>query len=586
MGIRGIVGLLVVALGLFAVLWFTDEKVKIDKVAETRVLEGRSLNDCKRMRWQFRGRAPIEIGRADDQRFQLQEPVVDIASAAHLRQIIAAWDSAMMRATPLGDDDEGRRQAGLLEPEFTFLVEFPDKVSITIDVGAPGPLGTTRFLRSHGKIWEGGDGLIESMRGNPDDLREKIVFRNAYGQVTEVLVDQERGVGKRETLHLRLDKGGWQLVSPVQGRADPAAAQNFVTSVVGLRVDDFPRGLPRLPDRAPLIKVMVKGSFGEERVDLWDENRELFGNLPGRNLLFTSSSLQYAHIFENAAERLRARILVPVLDSAFAELIDLIADPGQGHGDRVHLSRESPSHDWRLVEPVTYAAAVTPAQAAVEAVQTLVAMEFAAEPDSKHPRAEDPRYGLQPGGGRFTLTTRGVRDTATTTLWFGGEVQRGDEHFVYACRADEPDTVVLVQKPQVDRLKRAWVEYCDLRVLRVTGCDRLELTRGAETRAFQVEDGKWRKVGEATVRPELENLVIDVLGDLVGKKAVDARGPAFDQPDWTLWLMRKGGDRLMQVRFWDAGKDQPLVVSAGEARAAVAFELSPLDSRNLRELWQ
>lgn len=585
MGIRGIVGLLVVALGLFAVLWFTDEKTKIEKVAETRVLEGRSLNDCVRMRWQFRGRPPIEIGRADDQRFQLQEPIVDIASAAHMRQIMAAWDSAMMRATPLNDDVDGRRQAGLLEPEFTFLVEFPDKTSISIDVGAPGPLGTTRFLRSHGKIWEGGDGLIESMRGNPDDLREKVVFRNAFGQVTEVLVDQERGGGKRETLHLRLEKGGWVLVAPVQGRADPAAAQNFVTAVVGLRVDDFPRGAPRLPDRAPSIEVMVKGSFGEERLKLWDENREMFGNLPGRNLLFTSSSLQYAQIFENAAERLRARILVPLQDTAFAELIDLIADPGQGHGDRVHLSRESPSHEWRLVEPVTFAAAVTPTQAAVEAVQTLVAMEFAAEPHSKHPRADDPRYGLQPGAGRFTLTTRGIRDTATTTLWFGSEVQRGDEHFVYASRADEPDTVVLVQKPQVDRLKRAWVEYCDLRVLRITGCDRLELKRGEQTRAFQVEGGKWRKVGDPAERPELENLVIDVLGDLVGKKAVDARGPAFDKPDWTLWLMRKGGDRLMQLRFWDA-KDQPLVVATGDEKGPVAFELSALDSRNLRELWQ
>jgi peptide/nickel transport system permease protein len=64
-----------------------------------------------------------------------------------------------------------------------WLARYADGHEIRVDVGAEGPLGTTRFLRAHGAIWEGGQALLESMRANPDDLREKAVFRNAFGHV-------------------------------------------------------------------------------------------------------------------------------------------------------------------------------------------------------------------------------------------------------------------------------------------------------------------------------------------------------------------------------------------------------------------
>lgn len=587
MGLRGIVVLLVVALGLGAVLYFTDEKPPTDKVAATAVLEGRSLAACSVMRWQFRDRPPIEIGRGPDGRFQMQEPLVDLASAAHMKQIVDAWDSAQMRAAPLADDEEGRQRAGLLPPELVFTVVYPDKHEITIEVGAPGPLGTTRFLRCHGKIWEGGEALLESMRANPDDLRERAVFRNAFAQANEVRVEQLMPSGKREAIHVKLEKGGWRLLAPIQGRADAVATQRFVTSILSLRVDDFAPGLTRFPERDPRIQVMVKGAYGEENLKLWDENLELFGSLPGRNLTFTSSSLQYAQIFENAVEGMRARILVPMGESTFAELVDLLVDPGQGRGDRLRLSRETPTADWRILEPVTFAATPTACNEAVHAVQLLVAMEFVEDADAKRPRAEDPRYGLQAASGRVAVTTRGVRDQATTTLWFGAETARGDDKFVYVCRADEPDTVVLVQKAQVDTLRRSWLDYCALRIVQQPAAvDRIDLLhKDGRARRFQIEGTTWQLVGAAGARAEVGDLVNDDLRDLVGTRAVDARAAAFDTPDWTLRLLRKNGDDLGVLKLWDRGADQPLVAQAGE-RSPVAFELGARIRRDLRALWQ
>lgn len=585
MGWRGILVLFALVAALGVLLLLTDEKVPVDAQAETPVLEGRPLAEATMVRWQFRDRPPIEVGRGPDGRFQMREPLVDVASAAHMKQICDVWESAQMRKAPLADDAEGRRQAGLEPPELTFLARYADGREVRVDVGAEGPLGTTRFLRAHGAIWEGGQALLESMRANPDDLREKAVFRNAFGSVDELRVEHLLDSGVRETLHLKVAEGGWRLLAPVAGRADPTAARQFVTAVLSLRVDHFAPGIARLPEREPRLRIAVQGQFGEEKLTLWDDKHELFGSLPGRNLLFHSTSLQYAQIFANAAERLRARILLPFADSAFGELVDLVVDPGQGRGDRVRLVRESPSADWRLVEPVEAAAAPTPCNEAIEAIQVLTAVEFREDADARRPRAEDPRYGLQ--AGRLAVSARAVRDAKATTLWFGASVDRPDQALVNACRADEPDTVVLVPAGAVDALRRPWLAYCALRALQVNAVvERIDLARpDGSSRSFVLGDGVWRRLGDEAARPEVGDFAQDELRDLVAARAVDARPARFDRPDWTVRLTRRNGDELASLRVFEDAADRPLVVQAAE-RGPVAYELSARQSRDLRALWQ
>ncbi len=586
MGLRALVVLLLLAGGLGAVLWFTDEKPPTNKLAETPVLEGRSVRDCLRLRWQWQNRAPIEIGRGPDGRFQLQEPVMDLVSAARLKPIADSWDSAQMRATPVVDDDDGRQRTGLAPPELVFSVQWADGVRSDIEVGAPGPVGDTRFVRAHGKIWEGPASLLECLKANVDEWREKAVFANAFTPVTEVKVEQTMPAGKRETLHVKMGGGEWRLEAPVQGRADPVAAQRFVTAVLGLYVDYFPAGAIRPPDRPTDLDILVRGGAGEEVIKLWVERGQLLGQLPRRNnLWFTADSLQYAQIFENATSALRARILVPMGDSVVEQMVEMVVDPGQGRGDRLRLRREPGTTDWRLQEPAEFPAAPTPCNEAANAVQLLVAREFVDDTDGKRPRAEDPRFGLQ--AGRLTLTLRGEKDKVATTLWFGGEVVRGEETLVYCCRADEPDTVVLVQKGHVDTLRRGWLDYGALRVLRQSGgIDRIDIAKPDAARTFQIhDDGKWALVGVAGARAEVGDVVQEDLCDLVGQKLVDARGPEFETPSWTVQLMRKNGDRLDLIRIFDRGPERVLVVQAG-ARGPVAFEVSQRLSDSLREFWK
>ena len=88
MGVKAILILLLVALGLGAVLYFTDQKPTVAKTDENAVLEGRSLTTATKFRWQFRYLPAIEVGRDCDGLFQIQEPIVDLASMGFVRQMV------------------------------------------------------------------------------------------------------------------------------------------------------------------------------------------------------------------------------------------------------------------------------------------------------------------------------------------------------------------------------------------------------------------------------------------------------------------------------------------------------------------
>lgn len=591
MGGKAILLLLVLACGLGAILYFTDRKPPAVVTNETAVLDGRSLTDATRIRWQFHEREPIEIGRAPDGRFQIKEPFVDIASMGYLTQIVNAWDSAQMRAVPFADDAEGRKKAGLEPAKMKLIVEWADR-RIEVEVGDPGPLGDTRFLRRDGKIWEGGQALVESMRVGMADLREKQVFRHQFVHTTKLRVEQVNPVGGRETLELLRDGKEWQLAEPVKGRASAQAAQQFVTAVTSLRVDFFQPGIVRAPEREPEVKIFVKGTFGEERVDLWLEQGQIWGRLPERGHLFVSDNRQYSQVFVNAANNLRARILVPMGESTFEQLVELIIDPGQGRGDRIRLRRNSQTSPWELLEPVEYVARATPVNEAAHALQRLVARKFVTDDDVKRPRAEDPRYGMT--GARWSLTTRRVNETEMNTVWFGGDAAvGGDEALIYCARSDEPDNVALVPRVALETLQRPWTEYCDKSIMKQPAIvERLDLiARDGATITYRVhEDGIWRREGSDEDRDEVGDYVDDTLRDFAGKKAVDMRKGFADEPDWTLLLMRRNGDELGRTRIWDPGKDKRLVargrVRPGRTEQPIGIELSKRDTTELRKLWK
>jgi hypothetical protein len=586
---KAILILLLIAASLGGVLLYTDKTPPVEKTDEAAVLEGRSLATAKRIRWQFEGAAAIELGPGEDGRFELREPLQDLASIAYLKPIVHSWDTAMMHAVKIDDTEEGRARAGLSPPALKLIVEWAeDDKRLEVEVGAVGPLGTTRFLRVHNKIWEGGDSLLESMRVGLDDMRERQVFRHAYSNASDLRVVQANVRGEREPLHLKMQDGEWRLLEPISGRADPVAAQRFVTAVCSLRVDNFQIGLLKPPEGEPDIEVSIDGIFGQEKADLWLEEGQIYGLLPGRGYIFTSSNQQFGQVFVNAANNLRARILVPMGESTFEELAELIIDPGQGRGKRIRLQRDSQASPWRMLEPIDYDVRATPVNESAHALHRLVARAFITE-DGIRPRANDPRYGMSES--RWMVTTRRVRSKTLNTLWFGGDappamIEGERQEMIYCCRADELDNIAVVPKQAFETLQRAWSIYCDKQILRQPAViERLELShKDGRTRAFYMTPDGWVLDGVEGDRDEVGNFASDVLRDFVGKLAVDM-SEGFAAPDWQIKLKRATGDVLGLLKVWDRGEGEVLIVK-GRSEEPVGFEVSKLDSNSLRGMWQ
>lgn len=589
MGGKAILILLLVTLGLSAVLMLTSEKVPIERIDESSVLMGRSLTTATKIRWQFRESQAIEVGHSSDGRFEIQEPIKDIASMGYMTQMVNAWDSANMRKTKYPDSDEGRTKTGLANPTMSFIVEWQDDQRLEIEVGDEGPDGSTRFLLVGGAIWEGGNGLIESMRVGLDDLREHQVFRHQSANVRTLLLDQVDEQGNREPVRLELVSGEWMLTEPVSGRADPVAAERFVTAVTSLRVDYFQPGVMAAPARDPEIKIKMEGGYGEESVDLWLEEGQLFGLLPSRGYIFTSSNQQYGQVFVNAVNNLRARILVPMKGSTFEDLVELVIDPGQGQGDRIRLVRTSPSTDWQMVEPMPYEMSPTPINESAHALHQLVAQAFV-KADGIRPRSKDPSYGMD--GARWSVTTRRWEDQDRNTLWFGADVPMplGSDAapMIYCCRSDEPDNIAIVPKQPLEVLQRSWLVYCDKQIVRQPAIvERLMLEHNnGQQRTFAMDnDGAWTLDGAAGDRSEVGDFAQDILRDFVGKKAVDMRSGYESIDHWTLRMMRSNGDILGLVKIWDRGEGLPLVAK-GRSEQDVGFELNKSNSAALRAFWQ
>lgn len=593
---KAILFLILIAAGLGAVLYLTDERPPIEEVAETRLLDDRSLRQASRIRWQFQGRQAIELGRDERGRFVIQEPIVDVASMAYLVQIINAWDSANIRETGYEDDEAGRAKAGLSPPELELIAEWPDGKRLAIDVGGHGPLGTTRFLRREGRIWEGGEALLSSLHLNLDDLRERSVFEIRPSQADELQVDQLLESGRRETLHLVRQGQDWRLRAPIEGRADPDSAQGFVTAVLSMKVNYFQPPLVRRPDRDPDLRIRVESNTDHvENLELWLEQGQLWGLLEHRTVLFIVDNVQYGSIFKNAADRLRARILVPLGDAAFEQLEELVVDPGQGRGERQRFVRKGTA--WRMVEPIEYAVHPTPMNEAITSLNQLVAREFVTEEDGvQRPRAEDPRYGLR-GADRLAVSTRRGRDHEMRTLWLGGEAPDAghDEPLVYAARADEPDNIAMVPKRPLAMLQRPWTVYCDKTICKLPAMSvqRLRIDhRDGRSKAFHAEQGRWRADdvdGDEGLREELGEFVGDYLIDFVGREAVDMQDGFGDEPTWALTMQRQNGDDLATIEVWDRGGDEPLVLRRrpidGDP-ARVGFVIGTRNSKLLRGLWQ
>lgn len=569
MALAGVAGLLV------AVLVLTDERPDETGSVEVPALANHRLGRAVVLRWRVEDRQPIELRREPGGEFWITEPVRDLASAPALLSIAQAYDSAMLGETPLEDTPENRARTGLDAPRVELEAVFADGVEERLLIGDEAPTGGVFVLRN-GRILRGGMALYSSLEQKPlDQMRSRQVFRTPAAIAREVEVELTTEGGATELLRLARDRDGWRLTAPIESRADGDAVHGFVEVLLSLEISLFPNSPIRFPDRAPDLVVRVRGGPEEEIVRLWrDEQDNLLGRLEGRGVHFVSENRQYYKIFENAADHLRARILVPANVHQDLEVVSV--DSGQG--PRIVLQRPAGNSPWEMTEPMAGAVEATPVNELLTAINNLRAIGFF------RGGAGEERYGFGEADLRVGTKTFTARDPQFVR--FGRDDVADGLEITYAARADAEDDVVSVPRGAVDVIRRPWSAYVSRDILRLPhAVTRVVLERrtGEQHTLARDEQGEWRTQDGAP--RELVPDMVDRLRDLRGQRALLRREQQFGEPDWTVELGRVGRpEPYARLEVWERG---PLpLLARGAGNPDLVFELSPFDSKLLRDLWQ
>lgn len=582
MGLRTTASLAGAVLALGAVLWLTNEKPTQQGDVAVALLGNHRLASATRMFWQFRDEDAVEIRREPGGPFRLTYPIMDLVAAEHLVNVAATFESAMLAEAPLQDTPENREKTGLDRPRVVVDLEFEDGQKDHFEIGADGPLGNDLFVRRNGQIYRGGLALHTALHKGLDDLRERQVFRTPPSAVAEVVVDRKTKAGEREVMRLARSGDGWRLVEPIEARAAASSANAFVGNVLAMRIDMFVSGPLILPDGPPDLVLTLRGGAKEEQLKLWlDTQDNLLGRLDDRKISFRMLNLQYHRIFSETADELRSRILVPMAD-IYHEITTMMVDPGS-EGRRLLLRRDSVDAPWLLAEPVQGAADPQATNELITAINNLRALSFL----PADTQAESCGLGV----GALVLSVQGTSDPSPHRLRLGSNGQRDGMDITHAAVQDSPGEVVAVPRGAVDVIRRSWTAYVPRRLFAVTeAVTRVDLAgRGDRKRQLLVgEGGKWTDPSGAPVDDGVVADVVDLLRDLQARSVHGQPPKELGEPDWTLVMSRNydppdaTGFGVLEV--WERA-GLPLLVRSRTGHAEVAFELSPLDSKNLEKLW-
>ncbi len=578
MGLKRTLVLFLVILGLVAVLYATGGEEKEPSGLGKPVLENRALLSAKKISIKpSPDHQRLDIFRADDGYFYVDEPVRDQASLAKLSGIAGIYNTALIYLAYEGEQlsDKVWEETGLAPPRGYLEAEFAGDVKIRIDLGLPGPMGDDFFVAKGGKIYRGQRSLESSLQGNPDDYRERLVVRNTAGQVAQVRIERASDTG-RESILLRRRGDHWELVEPEKMRLDQTVAQSLLAMVLSLRADSFVEGRQndgQGPPQEPDVVVEISGQAGDERLEFMvQQQAAMIGRSVNRGILFTCDSGTYSRVFNMPIQQMRAHWLLPF---SIDQLGWIKIDHGIEGGAVLHLERQANS-GFKMIQPIKSETNATPVAELLQGLRELFVQSFVED------GAEDlARYGLDHG--YLTVQLHDSRLGQTTTLHIGADE---NPELTYLRRADEPH-VITVPKIIADRLREEWVNYLDLSVLDLgdhQSIGRVECRRGSKMAVYLREGGGWQREGDpaAASLDDFAELFDDVMRDLRGEEALDLLSAGELPTALELRLMRAGGSVLHSLQLYemDAGR-----VLARRAAEPALIELSRRDARDLIGLW-
>lgn len=392
--------------------------------------------------------------------------------------------------------------------------------------------------------------FIEMERPAADDasIQKPKVFSIEADKVEEIQLKPAAG----EAATVRKSANGWTIVEPIQTAADENVARDMATNLASLDQDRIVE-----EDASDLT------SYGLEPAR-FDVTFKVAGEKEPRRILLGDKNATGTGLYAKVSNDKKVFLVATFLETTFGkgpfELRDktvlkferdkvdsLELASKSGGGGVIQLTKSG--SDWNLVKPVQAPADFTAVEAVLGQLQS--AQMLAVEPGD----ATDLRkYGLERPEVTATLGAGSTR----ATLQIGA---KADDQGFYARDASKP-LVFRISTAVADELRKTPfdVRRKEIFEFREFNATRFEVTRGAETRAFErtksakpTEPDVWKQVAPAAKDIDSGTLsgVLTDFSNMRAEAFVDSLGPTtgLKSPFAVITIKFDDGKKEERVRF-------------------------------------
>jgi hypothetical protein len=399
---------------------------------------------------------------------------------------------------------------------------------------------------------------------DPGPKQEKVFASVEADKIEELRVKSESG----DNSALKKDKDGWRLVEPLAIAAADSEVSGITSALSQLEmvrvVDEKPANLNDYGLASPRIEIDFKAA-GDK-----DFRRLLIGQKSptGGNLFAKRNAEERVFLIPAFQEQTFNRATFDLRDKAVLRFerdkVDRVTIDAAGK--TVELAKTG--SDWKLSKPLQAASDYS-------AVEGLLGRVAAAQMKSIVSENATPadlkKYGLDKPAATVSLGL----GSAKAELLLGGKTSDGA---LYAKDASKP-LVITIDAALADELRKGADEYRrkDLFAFRAYDANRLEITRGSQTVAFDkvkgaapTDEDKWRRAGDkpADVDKEKMGVFLAKLESVRASSFVDSTAKTgLDSPAMTVYAKFDDGKKEERVMFGKAG-DAVYASRPGEPGAA------------------
>jgi hypothetical protein len=389
------------------------------------------------------------------------------------------------------------------------------------------------------------------------------VFTADANAIEEIAIASSRG----ERTTVRKVDGVWQVVEPVQAKADETEISGLTTNIVSLEnqrvIEENAADLAQYGLATPRVEVAFRRTGDKEPARLLVGDRtatggDLYAKLPGEKKVFLISSFLET-TFDRSTFDLRDKAIL-AFDRAKVERVE-VASAAQD------LAFTKAGDAWSITRPLAVRADGPAVDGLIGRLQT-GQMKSIVAPDAA--TTDLKQYGLDKPAATVTL---GAGSTQAALL-VGAATADGTGHYARdAARA----MVFTIEKSLVDDLAKKADEYRpkDVFEFRPFMADKVELVRDGATFAFQRsrdKDGKdtWTLAAPAKTidGPKMDALLSSLSGLQVASWTDTKAATGAETPALTVTVTFDDGKKKTErVVFGRVGTDV-LAVRPGEPGAA------------------